>query len=54
MCIRDSSYAPWLRELSSGWTIILCALLAAGFAAWRYPVPVEDAMENEGEGGEKT
>lgn len=48
------SYAPWLRELSSGWTIILCALLAAGFAAWRYPVPVEDAMENEGEGGEKT
>lgn len=48
------SYAPWLRELSSGWTIILCALLAAGFAAWRYPVPVEDAMENEGEGGEET
>ena len=47
------SYAPWLRELSSGWTIILCALLAAGFAAWRYPVPVEDAMENEGEGGEE-
>lgn len=39
-------YTPGLNLLSSGWVIILCAVVAAGFAAWRYPVP-EDQEETE-------
>lgn len=38
-------YTPGLNQLSSGWVIILCAVVAAGFAAWRYPVPEEEAEE---------
>lgn len=35
-------YTPGLNRLSSGWTVILCALAGAGFAAWRYPVKEEE------------
>lgn len=38
-------YTPFLKELSSGWIIILSAILAAGFAALRFPI----AQENENE-----
>ena len=31
-------YAPLLREVSSGFAIIICAVLAAGFAAWKHPI----------------
>lgn len=31
-------YTPVLSQLSSGWVIIICAVVAAGYAAWRYPV----------------
>lgn len=34
-------YAPVLNQLSGGWVIILCTLLAAGFSAWRFPIPQE-------------
>lgn len=39
-------YTPLLRNLSAGWVIIICALIAAGYAALRYPV--DDAAEEEG------
>lgn len=39
-------YTPVLNRLSGGWVIILCTLLAASFAALRYPVAEEP------EGGE--
>ncbi len=35
------SYLPILQDLSSGWVIIICAVIAAGFSAWRYPIAVE-------------
>lgn len=41
-------YAPLLKRLSGGWAIIICTVLAAGFAAARFPV----AAEGEG-GGER-
>lgn len=31
-------YAPVLREVSGGFAIIICAVLAAGFAAWKHPI----------------
>jgi predicted branched-subunit amino acid permease len=31
-------WIPGLNQLSSGWVIILCAVIAAGFAAWKFPV----------------
>lgn len=34
-------WIPWINQLSSGWVIIICAIVAAGFAAWRFPVKEE-------------
>lgn len=31
-------YTPVLSRISSGWVIILCAIIAAGYSALRYPV----------------
>lgn len=39
---------PGFKELSAGWVIILCALLASTFAALRFPVD----RQEPGEGGE--
>lgn len=39
-------YTPLLRDLSAGWVIILCALIAAGFAALRYPVDDAEGEED--------
>lgn len=36
---------PVLKELSSGWVMIICALIAAGFAAWKFPM--KDPTETE-------
>ena len=30
---------PLLREISSGWVIIICAVAASALAAWKFPVP---------------
>lgn len=38
---------PVLNQLSSGWVIIICAFAAAGFAAWKFPMPVLDEEEND-------
>ena len=38
---------PILNQLSSGWVIIICAFAAAGFAAWKFPMPVLDEEEND-------
>ena len=37
-------WIPFINQLSSGWVIIICALAAAGFAAWKFPVK-EDSSE---------
>lgn len=43
-------YTPLLSQLSSGWVIIIAAVIAAGFCALRYPVePVDDAGQPEEE-----
>lgn len=42
-------YLPGLKNLSSGWAIILCAVLSAGLTAWRFPLRDEDGPE----GGEQ-
>ena len=34
---------PALSQVSSGWVIIICAVVASSLAAWRYPVKEEDA-----------
>ena len=34
-CFR---WIPFLNQLSSGWVIIICAVVAAAFAAWKFPV----------------
>ena len=34
-CFR---WIPGLNQLSSGWVIIICAVVAAAFAAWKFPV----------------
>lgn len=34
-------YAPGLRLLGSGWSVILCGIAAAAFGAWRYPAVEE-------------
>ena len=41
------AYTPVLSQLSSGWVIIICAFAAAGFAAWKFPMPVLDEEEND-------
>lgn len=35
-------WTPVLSQLSSGWVIIFCAVIASAFAALRYPVQEED------------
>lgn len=41
--IRCTFYwTPVLNQLSSGWVIIICAVLAAAFAAWRFPMREEE------------
>lgn len=34
-------WIPGLNQLSAGWVIIICAVVAAGFAAWKFPVKEE-------------
>ena len=31
-------YLPWLREISSGFQIIIIAIVVAGLAAWLFPL----------------
>ena len=31
-------YLPVLNQLSSGWVIIICAVVASAFAAWKFPI----------------
>ncbi|HIS68578.1 MAG TPA: AzlC family ABC transporter permease [Candidatus Gallacutalibacter stercoravium] len=38
-------WVPWLNQLSSGWVIIICAVVASALGALRYPV--EDAPEQQ-------
>ncbi len=40
-------WTPYLSRLSSGWVIIICAVAASAFAAWKFPVDA-DAQEQEG------
>ena len=39
------SFLPLLREISAGWRIILCAVLASLYSAVRYPAPEEEASK---------
>ena len=41
-------YVPGLNSLSSGWIIIICAVLASAAAALRYPVNDEEEGEENG------
>ena len=41
------AFTPGFEQLSSGWVIIICAILAAGYAAFRFPVDVEPLEEGE-------
>ena len=34
-------WAPGLNRLGSGWAIILCAVAASAFSAWRFPVDMD-------------
>ena len=36
------AWIPVLNQLSSGWVIIICAVIAAAFAAWRFPLREEE------------
>ena len=36
-------WIPGLNKLSAGWVIIICAIVAAGFAAWKFPVKEESS-----------
>lgn len=38
-------FAPGLRNISSGWVIIICALIAAGLAASLFPVAEEEEAD---------
>lgn len=40
-------YLPVLNQLSSGWVIIICAVLASSFAAVKWPVKDTEEGENE-------
>lgn len=50
-------WTPVLNRLGSGWVIILCAVIASAYAAWRFPVDAEgeedDAAEKSASSGEK-
>jgi predicted branched-subunit amino acid permease len=35
-------YLPLLKNLSSGWVIIICAVIASSFAAVKWPVAEKD------------
>ena len=35
-------FLPGLSKISSGWVIIICAVIASSLAAWRFPVKEED------------
>ncbi|MDD5952210.1 MAG: AzlC family ABC transporter permease [Oscillospiraceae bacterium] len=36
-------WIPGLNQLSTGWVIIICAVAAAGFAAWKFPIKEESS-----------
>ncbi|QEY34683.1 AzlC family ABC transporter permease [Caproiciproducens galactitolivorans] len=38
-------WAPYLNRISSGWVIIVCAVIASAFAALRYPVHEAEVQE---------
>ena len=38
-------WLPVLCKLSSGFVVIICAVVASGIGAWLYPVPSEEEME---------
>lgn len=38
-------YVPVLNGLSTGWTIIICAIVASGLGAWLFPVADESTKE---------
>ena len=40
-------YTPWLNQLGSGWSIIICAVAASAWAALRYPVDPPRETEEE-------
>ena len=31
-------WTPVLNQLSNGWVIIICAVVASAFAAWKFPI----------------
>ena len=38
-------WLPVLCKLSSGFVVIICAVVASAIGAWLYPVPSEEEME---------
>ena len=40
-------WVPVISSLSSGWVIIICAVLTAGIAAFLFPVPDTEPLEQE-------
>lgn len=41
------TYAPVLENLSSGWVIIICAVVTSAFAAKFFPIDTDNAEESE-------
>ncbi len=35
-------WIPFINQLGTGWVIIICAVVAAGFAAWKFPIKEEE------------
>jgi len=38
-------WTPLLNKISTGWVIIICAVLASGYGAFRYPIEINDKEE---------
>ena len=41
-------WLPILNQISSGWVIIICAVVVSAYAAARYPIDDEPAPEKAG------
>lgn len=53
--IMSCSFAllPVLKNISSGFVIIICGVVASALGAWRYPVREEEVVKEEGRKGER-
>ena len=47
------TYIPGLNQISSGFAVIICAVLASAFCAWRFPIKTEENNFNINNKGEQ-